>query len=244
MPVGEWSMRLNLLGSCFVVFTAMLAVVQPLFASDWKHYPYQDPKSQIVFPDDEGRHQGLVNMEWWYSVMHLKGQTSGDRYAVLVTHFNNQIRLFTVTNLDKNTHTSGAALGNLDAAFGHLDLTHTTKYGTDIFRTQRDNAGNGVPFEYEIQTHYDKMNLDVQLRSNKKPLMVAGDGYQAVGSSGHTYYYSLTSLEVFGELEYLGKKEKVSGQGWIDHQWGPFVVSPFQVGHAFETYEWFCIQLT
>ena len=103
----------------------------------WKFYPYQDPGSEIVFPKDEGNHYGILNMEWWYSVMHLKGQTSGDRYAVLVTHFNNQIRLFTVTNLDKKVHTSGATMGLLNSASGHLELSHRTKYGKDIFRTKR-----------------------------------------------------------------------------------------------------------
>ena len=233
----------KLLFWAFLAMTLSLSLLAQDDPVGWKFYPYKDPGSQIVFPKDEGRHIGVPNMEWWYSVMHLRGETSGDRYAVLVTHFNNQIRLFTVTNLDKKVHTSGATMGLLNSSFGRLDLTHRTKYGKDIFRTKKDEKGKLIPFEYEIQTHHDKMNLSVQLKSQKRPMMVAGDGYIAVGTSGHTWYYSLTNLAVSGVLEHQGLKEKVTGIGWMDHQWGPFVISPFELGRTFETYEWFCVQL-
>ena len=46
-----------------------------------------------------------------------------------------------------------------------------------------------------------------------------------------------------GKLLFLGVSEEVEGEAWIDHQWGPFVVSPFPVKGVFDTYEWFCVQL-
>jgi len=211
--------------------------------NDWKRYPYQASGSEIVFPKDEGAHPGIPNMEWWYSVMHLKGQSSGDHYSVLVTHFNNHIRFFTVTNLDKGTHTSGTTMGVLRSQKGKLNIAHLTKYGKDIFRSKTDGKGRLIPFEYEIKTHHDQMQLNVTLNSQKRPLMVTGDGLVTVGTSGYSYYYSLTRLQVEGQLSYLGTTEQVKGDGWMDHQWGPFIISPFEIGRAFETYEWFCVQL-
>ena len=205
-------------------------------AQSWKTYPYQAPGSQIQFPKDEGGHSGFPNLEWWYAVMHLKGKNSGDQYSVLVTHFNNGLRFFTVTNLTQQKHTSGATFGFLSSPKGNLDLIHKTKYGSDHFKS----VG---AFDYMIQTHYEDMDLNVALSATKKPLMVGGDGYGPVGNSGNTFYYSLTRLQVDGELNYLGITEPVQGEAWMDHQWGPFIVSPFPVKGVFETYEWFCLQL-
>lgn len=213
-------------------------------ASDlsWKKYPYQTPNSDIRFPEDEGRHTMIPNLEWWYTVIHAQSE-SGEHYSILVTHFNNLFRFFTVTNLDRKTHLSGTTMGQLKSQVGYLDIKHKTKFGTDIYRSRKDGAGNLIPFEYEIQTHHDKMNLNVTLSAQKKPLMVAGDGYMAVGTSGYSWYYSLTSLEVSGTLEYEGRREKITGNAWMDHQWGPFIISPVTFGKAFESYEWFCLQL-
>ena len=136
----------------------IFAIGSSVFASEqaWKQFPYQDPASDIVFPRDEGSHGSFL--EWWYAVLHLKGKTSGDQYSVLVSHFNNQIRFFTVTNLTKQKHTSGATLGILNSPKGFLDLTQKTKYGTDRFKS----VG---PFDYEIETHYQGMNLNVTLNA-------------------------------------------------------------------------------
>lgn len=213
-------------------------------ASDtWKKYPYQAPNSSIRFPEDEGKHTMLPNLEWWYTVIHATSETSGERYSILVTHFNNLFRFFTVTNLDRKYHISGTTMGQLKSQVGFLNIQHKTKYGTDIYRSRKDDNGQLVPFEYEIKTHHDRMNLNVSMKALKKPLMVAGDGYMAVGSSGHSWYYSLTRLEVSGTIEVDGKKENIRGEAWMDHQWGPFIISPVSFGKAFESYEWFCLQL-
>lgn len=212
-------------------------------STSWKSYPYQDPQSSIRFPIDEGRHTMIPNLEWWYTVIHAKGKSSGEEYSILVTHFNNMFRFFTVTNIDRKQHISGTTLGKLSSGQGHLDLKHVTKYGTDIFRTKKNEKGELIPFEYELKTHHAQMKLDVSLSSQKKPLMVGGDGYMPVGSSGHTWYYSLTKLEVNGTLEFDGRTELITGSAWMDHQWGPFMVSPITIGKTFESYEWFCLQL-
>lgn len=218
--------------------------LKTIYANEyWKKYPYHQKNSKIYFPQDEGRHDSFPNLEWWYTVIHAKGEITKDRYAILVTHFNNRFRFFTVANLDRKTHLSATALGKLEAKRGYLDLKHTTKYGTDIFRNRKGINGRLIPFEYEIKTHHSRMNIDLNLRSLKKPLMVGETGYTSIGSSGNSYYYSLTRLDVHGELTIDGFSEKINGLAWMDHQWGPFIVSPIQLGKVFESYEWFCLQL-
>lgn len=228
-----------------VVLLFSFFIVTSAYSNDlsWKKYPYHQKGTDIHFPKDEGKHSMVPNLEWWYSVIHARGETTNERYSILVSHFNNHFRFFTVTNLDRESHISGTAIGRLRSKKGHLDLTQKTKYGIDFFRNKKDTNGNLIPFEYEIKTHHQKMKLEMSLNAIKKPLMVGGTGYTPVGKSGHTWYYSLTRLEAIGRLTVNGFTENIVGEAWMDHQWGPFVVSPVTVGKVFESYEWFCVQL-
>jgi predicted secreted hydrolase len=228
-------------------FVLISLLLLPIFshASDWKAYPYTDPNSKIVFPNDEGAH-GIIfpkGLEWWYVVIHAVGETTGDKYSILVTHFNNQFRFFTVTNVTQKTHKSGTVMGILNSKQGSLDLKHITQYGTDYMRSKKDPNGNLVPFEYEFETNHSDMHIKAELKSLKPPLLVGESGYVPIGSSGYSWYYSLTRLEVNAVLTYEGITEKISGLGWMDHQWGEFMVSPVELYGLIETYEWFCVQL-
>ncbi len=230
---------------CALVLFALLFL--PLFsqASDWKTYPYTDPNSKIVFPKDEGSHSIIfpTGLEWWYVVIHAVGETTGDKYSILVTHFNNQFRFFTVTNVTQKTHLSGTTLGLVNSKAGYLDVTQVTQYGTDFMRCKKDQSGNLVPFEYEFETNHSDMHIKGELVSLKPPMLVGGTGYVPIGSSGYSWYYSLTRLQLNAVLTYGGITENISGLGWMDHQYGNFLVSPVEFYRLFETYEWFCVQL-
>ncbi len=237
------------------IFIALLLL--PCFsqASNWKTYPYQDPHSAIVFPTDEGSHLTTgnlanTNLEWWYFVIHAVGQTTGDKYAIVVDSVNNGGRFFTITDLTKNTHASATYPGTITSATGSLNLTHTTLWGTDYMRTKKDSSGNLVPFEYEFETKggsylpiSNTMNIKGTLVSLKPPMMAGGNGYVSIGYAGESWYYSLTRLTVNAVLTFNGTTENITGQGWFDHQWGAFKLSPYESSDTgFETYEWFCLQ--
>ena len=53
-----------------------------------------------------------------------------------------------------------------------------------------------------------------------------------------SYYYSMTRLETEGELEIAGRKERVRGLSWMDHEFGSDQLGEDQVG-----WDWFSIQL-
>lgn len=220
-----------------LVQISMLLFMESIFA----YAPV--PGSVIRFPQDEGTHHTIKGLEWWYVVVHATGKVTGDRYSILVSHFNNQARFFNVTNITQKTHVTGSTFGYLKSKEGYLDLTHHTPHGTDFLRNSRQEDGTLIPFHYEMQTHYKGLKLNAKLFSLKPPMLVGGSGYGPVGSSGNTWYYSLTRMPLQGELEYLGITEPIEGLAWMDHQWGPFIVSPIQFGKFFESYEWFSIQL-
>jgi len=64
-----------------------------------------------------------------------------------------------------------------------------------------------------------------------------GDGYVDYGNGTGSYYYSRTRMEVTGSLLVDGEARPVTGEAWMDHQWGNF--STFSVGG----WDWFSVQL-
>jgi len=99
--------------------TILLSILFAAFAlahadSEWKQYPYQAPGSDILFPQDEGRHIMFPNLEWWYLVIHAKGETTGHDYSILVTHFNNKFRFFSISDINEGTHLNHTALSDVE----------------------------------------------------------------------------------------------------------------------------------
>jgi predicted secreted hydrolase len=84
------------------------------------------------------------------------------------------------------------------------------------------------------------VTLQLSLRSEKPPVLHGDHGYsrKGEGEGRASYYYSLTRMETSGELTIDGKKEKISGFSWMDHEFGSNQLRDDQVG-----WDWFSIQL-
>ncbi len=66
--------------------------------------------------------------------------------------------------------------------------------------------------------HMKNENLDLHLRSKKPALLEGGTGLVDINTH-KTYYYSYTDLETEGVITIGGKRIKVKGQSWFDHEW-------------------------
>src|SRR4030043_2187735 len=78
----------------------------------WKHYPFQPPGTDIVFPTDEGAHDTTqFPIEWWYANFHLTGQTTGQEYGSFVAFYKIQssvadkkeVRIFSISDIASET---------------------------------------------------------------------------------------------------------------------------------------------
>jgi predicted secreted hydrolase len=87
------------------------------------------------------------------------------------------------------------------------------------------------PFNFHLKTE----NLDLQMNSQKAPLMEGGKGYISV-CGRESYYYSLTDLKVRGTLSIGDKLIDVEGQAWMDHQWA-------DCAYKKDKWSWFALQL-
>lgn len=222
----------------------------------WRAYPYEPAGTDIRFPADEGAHYVddlTVTMEWWYTIYHLT-TAEGREFSVMTTNFMPQLdiayRPFNITDVHSGQMFDSDEWGSLEARVGHLELEWTSDVAGEpnsYFRTRRDRHGELVPFGYEQQVyHHDPdsghtQSLHLLVDSVKSPYLVAGDGLITIGDSGDSYYYSLTHLEVSGELELAGEVFEVTGYGWLDHQWGPFMLHPLAI--STNSYEWMALHL-
>ena len=82
--------------------------------------------------------------------------------------------------------------------------------------------------------------LSLRLNSIKAPVLHGNNGLsqKGEGAGRASYYYSLTRMKTEGELKIDGRKEKVRGFTWMDHEFGSNQLSVDQVG-----WDWFSIQL-
>ena len=78
--------------------------------------------------------------------------------------------------------------------------------------------------------------IDLALESTKPAVLHDGDGYIAYGDGTASYYYSRTRLAVTGTLTVDGERQAVTGEAWMDHQWGDF--ETFEEGG----WDWFALQ--
>ncbi len=215
-----------------------------IYSQDWKKYPFTPENSLISFPKDEGRHTNEPT-EWWYFFSHLKGEESGNDYTVMFTFFYrdtlifNGMRIFNVTN-----ETTGEffpdfkmLLYNFNSE-DHLEIEANLLDHTENWFTKKDPSGNLKPFEYELHAKSLNAVLDIDMAVIKHPLILVDSGFLYQGITNYTYYYSFTGIDVNGYLTLNNKKEKVSGIGWFDKQYGNFHPE------VREKYEWFSIQLS
>ena len=79
--------------------------------------------------------------------------------------------------------------------------------------------------------------LRLSLIDEKPPVLHHG-GYIDYGPAGGSYYYSRTRLRASGFLSQTGAAAAaVSGEAWMDHQWGNFVVA------SGGGWDWYSLQL-
>lgn len=211
-----------------LVLLALVAATWPTGAIEAK----DDARSSIVFPRDEAPHDGPI--EWWYYTGHLV-TADGDRYGFEEVFFRGR---------------QGALTGYV----GHLAITDDTN--GSFHYDQRIVPATGVSrssdgFDLSVDTWrlagkdgLDSVRgsmpgyaIDLALSSQKPAALHDGDGYVDYGNGTGSYYYSRTRTAVAGSITVDGETRPVTGDAWMDHQWGNF--STFNDGG----WDWFSVQL-
>lgn len=193
--------------------------------------PQPEP-APVRFPEDEAPHDMLT--EWWYYTGHLFTAT-GERYGFEYVFFQAQRGAF------PSYYAAHFAITDNPRGAFHYD----EKFGPDAVRPT--DAGfhlalgswsmRGALGEDLLVADMDGYAIDLQLSATKPPALHGGTGYVEFGPAGGSYYYSRTRMAVDGTLTVGGEPLAVTGEAWMDHQWGNFI----QVGSG--GWDWFSAQL-
>lgn len=198
--------------------------------------PTPTPAAPVDLPRDAGPHDALT--EWWYYTGHL-ADTTGHHYGFEFTIF--QVRRqgepagylahFAVSDVDGQRF-SHQARSRQGEAIGSLPL--------DVGGWTLASAGGADQIDAAMQPGpaVDPV-FAVHLRLvDAKPAALHHGGYIEYGPAGGSYYYSRTRLDVTGQLQAAdGEPAAVTGQAWMDHQWGNFVVT------GTGGWDWYSLQL-
>jgi predicted secreted hydrolase len=207
------------------------------------------PGRKLSFPADHYSHPDFKT-EWWYYTGHLETD-SGKRYGYQVTFFRFGVR-------DRQKEVKAAPLFT-ELYMAHFALSDVASkkflFRERINRGIGDKAGAATDrylvwnedwnVEGDVRNHAIQVNdrgtqLQLQLKSSKAPVLHGKNGLsqKGEGEGRASYYYSLTRMQTDGELTINGKKEKVRGLSWMDHEFGSNQLREDQVG-----WDWFSIQL-
>ena len=202
--------------------------------------PTQAPLPPIRFPQDEAPHHDLT--EWWYYTGHLNATVAGQ-----TRHYGFELVFFQVLRADfPPVYAAHFAISDVTRGQFHFDQRSQTEPGavlpngtttTGFDLNIGDWSMRGLNGQDHLSASMAGYALRVDLRSLKPPALHNGNGLITYGLGGFSYYYSRTRMAVTGTLADHGRSLEVSGEAWMDHQWGNFLT----LGGG--GWDWFSIQL-
>ncbi|MGO8947639.1 MAG: lipocalin-like domain-containing protein [Ktedonobacterales bacterium] len=203
--------------------------------------PTAAPLPPIEFPQDEAPHHDLT--EWWYYTGHFQTvNASGDphEYGFELTFFQTlrgayppyYAAHFAISDI------SGGAF-YFDQRAGFLPASVIPPPGSTVgFNLALGGwSMRGLNGDDELSADMSNYAISFQLKATKPVVLEGQNGLITYGAAGFSYYYSRTRMRIMGTLTDHGQKLEVTGQAWMDHQWGNFV-SLLGAG-----WDWYSVQL-
>ena len=230
------------------VLTAILALASSIvFDPSFQAQGFKSalPGYEFSFPRDHGAH-AEYRTEWWYYTGHLT-TASGRRYGFEVTFF----RVGVTPPAPKQTEWDLQQV--MPAHFAITDVkARRFRYYEKLNRVSPYTAGamedrlDVFNEAWAVTTNPDGSwrlvaaqggdAIDLTLRSRKAPALHGENGIsvKAAGVGYASHYYSMTRMEASGRVN----GEQVSGQAWMDHEFGSSALREHQQG-----WDWFSVQL-
>jgi predicted secreted hydrolase len=188
----------------------------------------------VVLPRDHGAHPAF-QVEWWYTAGTVAG-TRGDDFFWFATVWSSMGGLVARVNVV-----------DLQADRVVLSKEYTELAVPAAQQRQLNLAGfslgwrpSGAWGRWSVAAAVGGHGLLRLALTPVQPYLLNGqDGIAPQGKGTLSAYYSSPRLAARGTLEIDGRSTPVSGQGWLDHQWGNFVFNP-SANH----WNWFACQFS
>ena len=179
----------------------------------------------IHFPQDEGAHNNLT--EWWYYTGHLDASDPGGQSH----HYGFELVIFQAVRSDFSpVYAAHFAISDVARGEFHYDQRRlnepdqkpdgTSTKGIDV------HVGDWIIQGLNGRDHLSAAMKDYAINLNLtgvKPATLHNGNGIIYGGAGFSYYYSRTRMTVSGTITDHNQPLHVTGQTWMDHQWGDFL---------------------
>jgi predicted secreted hydrolase len=206
--------------------------------------------SKVELPRDAAMHAS-AQTEWWYFTGHLRDAHGGTYGFEMVTFkFQGLKKVNPYAPFDLGYRTDIAITDETRRKFFSAVNYITPKPGKAGIRAgtlkiemQGGTSAMAVDtlaapgLAYRLRGSIEGGSLDLTISTTRPPLLEGGAGVVPMGSSGYSYYYSLTNMTTAGTLTLAGKPLGVTGMTWMDHQWGSWKWS------GIKGWDWMGVQL-
>jgi predicted secreted hydrolase len=199
--------------SLVVLTLALLAAAPALGASS----PTLAP---VVLPADHGAHPAF-QVEWWYTAGTVADQRGRDFFWFATLWAGGGFAVARVNVVDLRADRIVLSKEYLGAGALNSGQTDMNAAGFDLSWLRvgvlgRWSVDAPVPGEGRLQ---------LALTPVQPYVLNGARGIVAEGQGALSAYYSDPRLAANGVLVLGGRQSRVSGQGWLDHQWGNFAMN-------------------
>lgn len=200
------------------------------------------PLPPVTFPQDEAPHQDLT--EWWYYTGHLHGVDAQGRthtYGFELVFFQTlrgQLPPYYAAHFAISDITAGQFHYDQRASFATTAALPAAGATTGFALALGGWTIRGLNGHDQLSATMSDYSIQLALTDAlPHAILHNGNGVISYGAAGFSYYYSRPLMAVAGTLSDHGATLSVTGQAWMDHQWGNFV------SLAGSGWDWYSIQL-
>ena len=206
------------------------------------------PGYKYEFPRDHGSHPEY-KLEWWYYTGQLRA-ADGHEFGYELTFFRSGV---------EQSFENPSAWHIRDLYMAHFAVSDLTEKKFYYFE-KLNRAGPGIAGAatgtlnswnenwsarlngglIKLTANAGDAAIELSLDLKKPPTIHGTNGVsqQAEGAGRASHYYSLTRLGTSGLLRLGSKTFQVTGESWMDHEFGTNQLAENQIG-----WDWFSIQL-
>ena len=216
-------------------------------ASAWKSAA---PGRPIVLPADHASHPEY-GLAWWYYTGNLVA-ADGRRFGYQLTFFRVGVDPAPAGRSRwavRDLFMAHLAVTDVNGRRHHFtDRMNRTGPGwagaaTDTYRVWNEDWE--VTLEagslHRLRASTKDFGVSLDLAENRRPVLHGDAGYSRKGSApgNASHYYSLTRMPTRGTIAVDGQTIAVTGESWMDHEFGSSFLDAGQVG-----WDWFSMQLS
>ncbi len=230
------------IGVALLVLTGAPTHAQDTWREALPGYRFEFPRDHAAHPD--------YKIEWWYYTGNVE-TTAGRRFGYQVTFFRVGADRQPVNPSAwavRDLYMAHVAISDPDGRRYRFDERLTrggpglSGAATDRYHVWNENwsARLDADGRHVIEAPGTRVGVELLLDEGKPPAINGIDGVSQKGAQAGnaSHYYSLTRMPTRGTLTIDGERFDVSGESWMDREFGTSFLEPDQQG-----WDWLSLQL-